>query len=181
MVNRRTAIRQFLFVSAGIVLVQACNEEKNKASIILKNMEIDANQEGMLGELTETIIPKTNTPGAKDISAHLFVLKMVDDCFKNDDRQSFVNGLVAFENRAKAKFGTSFSSLKSSDREQFLTEMESKKDSDEVDVKFYKTTKQLTIRAYTTSQFYLTNVQVYKLIPGPYSGCVPVNYLKNNS
>jgi hypothetical protein len=40
---------------------------------------------------------------------------------------------------------------------------------------FYNATKSLTIRAYTTSKFYLTNVQVYEMVPSRWHGCVPLN------
>ena len=181
MVNRRTAIKQFLFVSAGAALVPSCMQDKGKASIILKNISISGEQEKMLAELAETIIPKTETPGAKDISAHLFALKMVDDCYKKEDQQKFVQGLAAFEKTTKEKFGRSFYGCNTTQREQLMSEMEAKKDSKDADVQFYSSMKGLTIRAYTSSQFYLTKVQVYKLVPGPFKGCVPVNNSANIS
>ena len=34
--------------------------------------------------------------------------------------------------------------------------------------------KGLTVQAYTSSQYYLTNVQVYKLVPGKFISSVAV-------
>jgi hypothetical protein len=39
---------------------------------------------------------------------------------------------------------------------------------------FFNTTKGLTIQSYIASEYFLTKVQVYELIPGRYHGCVPV-------
>jgi hypothetical protein len=78
-ISRRTVLKQMVFTSAGLLLIPSCMDDRSKASILVKNFSITTDQEAMLAELTESIIPKTSTPGAKDIYAHLFVLKMVDD------------------------------------------------------------------------------------------------------
>lgn len=174
--NRRTAFKQLLFVSAGAALIPACMEDKSKASILLKNFSISANQEQLLAALAETIIPKTDTPGATDISAHLFALKMLDDCSSKEDQEKFVKGLATFESLAKKESGKSFTEATAAERSKLLTQLEAQKDAAQKDeaAQFYSKMKGLTIQAYTSSQFYLTKVQVYELIPGRYHGCVPV-------
>jgi hypothetical protein len=174
--NRRTAFKQLLFVSAGAALIPSCMEDKSKASVLLKNFSISAEQEQLLAEIAETIIPKTDTPGAKDISAHLFALKMLDDCSSKEDLEKFVRGLTAFEDLAKKDLGKSFTEATIAERSKLLTQLEAQKDKEQQDdaVKFYGKMKSLTIQAYTSSQFYLTKIQVYELVPGRYHGCVPV-------
>jgi Gluconate 2-dehydrogenase subunit 3 len=173
-VNRRHAIKQFLFVSAGVALLPSCMQQTSKASVILKNLAIDGSQEKMLAELSETIIPATDTPGAKDISAHLFVLKMMDDCYSKEDQQKFIRGMEAFNTQCKTASGHSFIDCTPEQRNTYLDKIE--KDSKSVADQhfFYNTVKRLTIQAYTSSKFYLTKINVYKLVPGPYHGCVPV-------
>ena len=39
---------------------------------------------------------------------------------------------------------------------------------------FYSNVKRFTVQAYTTSQYFLTKVQVYELVPGRYHGCIPI-------
>jgi hypothetical protein len=173
-VNRRTLIKQFLAISAGVVLIPSCMQDKSKASILLKTIIIDGDQEKMLAELAETIIPKTDTPGAKDISAHLFALQMIDDCYKEEEQQKFISGLKAFEEFSNKETGKSFVSSSAAEREALLTKLEAIKDGKEDLNYFYKSVKRLTIQAYTTSKYYLTNVQVYELVPGRFHGCVPV-------
>lgn len=173
--NRRTVIKQFLFVSAGIAILPACYRTKDKASIELKNIQVGADQEKLLGEIAEAILPATETVGAKDISAHWFALKMIDDCYKKEDQQKFMQGLEQFEQSAKTKFGKSFSNCSPGQKESMLHEFESRKKPADESSFFYITMKNLTIRAYTTSQFYLTKIQVYKLVPGKFKGCVSVN------
>lgn len=173
--SRRTVLRQLFFISAGATLLPRCMEDKSKASIMLKNFSISADQESMLAEMAETIIPKTDTPGAKDISAHLFALKMVDDCYKKEDRDKFVKGLAAFESFAKQESGKAFIDADAGEREKVIAALnEDIKSASDLSF-FYQSMKRLTIQAYTTSQFYLTKVNVYQLVPGRFKGCVPVS------
>ncbi len=173
-VNRRTVIKQFLFVSAGAAILPACfQDDKGKSSVLLKNFQLNGQQEKTLEELTETIIPATSTPGAKAVYAHLFVLKMMDDCYRKEDQQKFIKGLGQFEKAALQKYSASFAKCSKAQREEMVAGINGKKDIDPDLSFFYENTKRLTIQGYTNSKFYLTNVQVYKMIPGRYKGCVP--------
>ncbi|MBS1596963.1 MAG: gluconate 2-dehydrogenase subunit 3 family protein [Bacteroidetes bacterium] len=176
--NRRTVIKNFLVFSAGATLIPSCMHEETKSSILLKNIKINGDQEKMISELSEAIIPKTDTPGAKDLSSHLFVLMMVDDCATKEDQQKFMAGMNQFEALAKKDYGNSFATCTSSQKNELLKKIENKKEVSEKISSFYATTKRLTIQSFTSSQYFLTKVQVYEMIPGRYHGCVPV---KNNS
>ena len=172
--QRRTLLKQMMYVTGGVILLPSCLQNKSKSSILLKKMTVDGDQEKLLSELSETIIPATDTPGAKDISAHLFTLMMVDDCYKNEDQQKFMAGLKAFEEKTKKDFSKSYVDLSQAEKEKLLNELEAKnKDKDDLSY-FYSTVKRLTIQAYTTSKFFLTKVQVYELVPSRFHGSVPV-------
>lgn len=161
-------------ISAGSVLLPSCLPEKKKSSLALKNIKIDGDQEDLLSELSETIIPKTDTPGAKDVSAHLFALTMIDDCFTPENRNKFKKGLTGFEALVTKRFDKSFAACSLSERGEIVKSVENKSGiAEDVDF-FYNSIKRLTIQAFTTSEYYLTKVQVYKLVPGRFYGCVPV-------
>jgi hypothetical protein len=172
--RRRTLLKQLMMVSAGMSLVPACLEDRAKASFLYKNLQVGADEEAMLAELAETIIPKTSTPGAKDISAHLFVLKMVDDCRSAEEQKKFMDGLRAFDAAAEKSGGRHFSKMSKEEKQAFLQTLEAGKEGDGPEISFYQSVKKLTIQAYTSSEFFLTKVQVYELVPGRYHGCVPV-------
>ena len=177
--NRRTALKNCFIVSAGVALIPACMQEKSKSSLLLKNIKISSEQEQLMADLSETIIPTTNTPGAKDVGAHLFVLMMIDECYKPEEQKKFMSGLEAFQNLAKNKFYKTYSNLTTQQRSELLTELEAKKDEkDNEAVAFYKVAKGMTLQAFTGSQYYLTKVRVYEMAPGRFHGCVPVKAAK---
>lgn len=171
--NRREALKQFVFVSAGMALIPSCMQDRSKSSLLLKKISISSADESMLAELSETIIPKTKSPGAKDISAHLFVLTMVDDCTKKEDQEKFLKGMKEFNDFSKATVGKEFVASSADERSKVLTSIIAKKDEENDLNLFFKTVKRFTIQAYTSSEFFLTKVQVYELVPGRFHGCVP--------
>jgi hypothetical protein len=161
-----------VIVSAGAALLPACLHPRAKSSLLLKNFTVDGDQEKLLEELTATLIPTDDTPGAREVSAHLFTLKMLDDCSPKKDREKFMKGLSAFDEASRSASGRSFVDATPAQRESLLSAIENKKlPGDDLNY-FYSTTKKLTILAYSSSQFYLTKVQVYELVPGRFHGCV---------
>lgn len=172
--NRRSAIRNFVFITAGVVLIPSCKQDAKPASIPLTNLKLDSDDETLIAELAETIIPKTDTPGAKEIGAQSFVLNMVDDCYSKKDQERFASGLKDFKKQSKDLLEKSFAEATVSERSKLMEELEKSANGDSDLGYFYKTTKGLTIQAYTGSKYYLTTVQVYELVPGRYNGCVPV-------
>jgi hypothetical protein len=97
MPNRRVAIQQLLLIWAGCTLLPSCLHDEEKVSVPLKLIHIEPADERMLAELTETILPKTDTPGAKDLAAHLFALKMVDVCYTKENQEKYIQGMKDFE------------------------------------------------------------------------------------
>ena len=174
MPNRRVAIQQLLMIWAGVALLPACLQNEQKVSIPLKLIHIVPEDENMLAELSEIILPKTDTPGAKDLSAHLFALKMVDDCYPKKNQEKYMEGMKAFESFVMKKTGKSFTDISASERQSIVAELDQQKPSDDAMSFFYQSTKRLTIQAYTTCEYYLTKIRGYKMIPGNFEGCIPL-------
>jgi hypothetical protein len=180
-ITRREALRQCLILTVGAAIIPSCVQEKSKPLVTLKNVDLDGDQQKMVAELTETIIPATDTPGAKDTYTHLFVLKMLDDCTAKEEQEQFVKGLTAFDNIAKKKFDKAFVLCTAPQREELLSNITTDKEVPEDVNAFYKTMKKLTVQGYMTSKYYLSNVRVYKLVPGKFYGCIPVTSLNQKA
>jgi hypothetical protein len=172
--NRRTAVRNFIVFSAGTALLPSCLNQDKGASIPLKNIHVSGEQEKLMAALTGTILPTTSTPGAKELSSHLFALMMVDDCFKKEEREKFVKGLQQFDEIAKKKTGQTFLNASATQREEIVKQVENKKDIPGDVLAFYNATKRLTIQSFTSSKYFMTKVKVYEMAPGRFHGCFPV-------
>ena len=171
-IPRRSLLKQLLFVSATAAIAPSCLFDKNKTGIQLKHLHINTDQESVFASLLATIIPETDTPGAASLHADLFAWKMLDDCSPKSDQDKILNGINELNLYSQTKFGQFFNRATVEQRSQILTEIEAKKDISKSLVAFYQQSKGLALQAYTSSEFFLTKVQVYEQIPGRFHGCV---------
>lgn len=176
--DRRTAVRNLALVIGGALVLPACDRKAGQASIALKKVNLDASDEALIAEVAETIIPKTDTPGAKDLNLHQFIMKMVDDCLKKEDQDAFVAGIKDFSADVKKVYNKSFAELPAKQCEEYLTRFEQPDQPKSNLTAFYGTTKWLTVYGYTNSKFFMTKEVVYELVPGRYNGYYPVSKLK---
>ncbi|MEO6732118.1 MAG: gluconate 2-dehydrogenase subunit 3 family protein [Ferruginibacter sp.] len=173
--NRRNAIGNIVILSLGTMVMPSCSQ-KEEALVKYKNIKVTASDEKMLAQLSEAIIPKSNNfIGAADVKAHEFTLMMLDDCYEPDKQNKYVAGLNEFEKEVNKKYGNGFSSCTPSQKKQWLSLVEKKKDMPGDVQFFYQTTKRHTLQAFTSSQEYMTGVLKYKMVPGSnFKGCVPL-------
>lgn len=157
--KRRTAIKQLFILAGGIVIATSCTGDRQKSSIALSKVDFSKEDEELLADLVEAIIPETDSSGAKSLNLHLFVMKMVDDCHSPKDQKSFLEGLkMAKELKGKAvsEIQTYFSTLPKEDT-------------------FFAILKNRTIMGYQNSEYVMKNKVIYELVPGRYDGAVKVN------
>ena len=171
--QRRTALKQLLIIAGGVMVLPACRNDRQEASIPLKHLKVDGEGERLLAEISETIIPKTAIPGAKDTHAHLFALRMIDDCYEPAQQQQFEKGLKEIDGLAQKRFGTSFIKSSPAQREALLQELEGRKKGEPL-TDFYHMVKGLTIQGYMESKYVMTDITKYELVPGRYNGFAPV-------
>ena len=179
MMNRRLAVRHLTILAGAATLLPGClsqSQDEQKAAYPFRHMALSAHQEKLLTEVCETLIPRTNTPGAKDLSLPLYVLKMLDDCTPAKDQQTFVAGLDQFDAAATKQLGQSFEASGAAQRLALLQRIDQqpKQFSDEL-VAFYRAARQLAIDGYTGSKYFMTKQVVYELVPGRYDGYFPLS------
>jgi len=180
-INRRTVIRQLALLSASAAILPSCLGDRSKPDLVLRNFTVNGAGQRTLDMLTATLIPTTETPGANETGASLFILKMLDDCSSKVDQDNFFKGLRQLDEASRKMAGTAFAEATTTQREAVLTAIGDKKiPGDELNF-FYATARKLTILSYTSSSWFLTKVQVYELVPGRWHGCVPVTQSQKSS
>ena len=171
-IQRRTLLKQMLFVSAAAAFVPSCFLDKPHSGISLKHMQIDTDQEAVFASLLSTIIPETETPGAASLHADLFAWKMLDDCSPKADQDMILKGINELNLFSQTTVGQFFNRASEPQRIKVLQEIELQKDKQKTLYQFFQKSKSLALQAYTSSEFFLTKVQVYEQIPGRFHGCV---------
>ncbi len=168
--QRRIALKN-MAAAVGLMSLPAWASGWNKTTVATGTTALSASQETLLAEIVETIIPATDTPGARELGVHQFVQKMVADCFEPKVQESFARGLNNVEETAKKNGATGFAALDKAGRTGLLQGLEAGGGDGK---EFYGLVKGLTIRGYMTSEYVMTNLTGYEMVPGRYHGCVPV-------
>ncbi len=173
--NRRIALKNALLVVGGSVLVPSSLRGIGDPSIRLNHLKINRENEVLLGEIVDTLIPTTDTKGAKELNVHLFVLMMVDECHAPEEQRAFVVGLQEFDGYSRRRLGKAFADC---DREQRVNLVESLKEKKSVSSSlwtFNQLMRRRAIQGYRESQYVMTHMIPHRMIPEKYDGYYPAS------
>ncbi|HZE86511.1 MAG TPA: gluconate 2-dehydrogenase subunit 3 family protein, partial [Puia sp.] len=132
-----------------------------------------------LDEVAETILPATNTPGAKEAKVGEFMTVIVRDCYEDKDQKIFLDGMQKLNEASKKKNGSSFLESNAQQRHDLLVDLDKEqkeytdKKKKEDPTHYFRMMKELTLWGYFTSKEGATKALRYVEIPGRYEGCIP--------
>jgi hypothetical protein len=150
------------FVAGGVIFLTACKHEGD-------------NQQETLEALADTLLPANQTLGAKAVGAHLFALRMIQDCYPKNQQQQYFRGLTAFDAQARNQYGKPFAKCDQNQRNALVSAINASAGQKTDDLSFFfHENKDLVIQGYLGSQYFLTKIEVYELVPGRWHGCTPV-------
>ena len=132
-----------------------------------------------LDEVAETIIPTTNTPGAKAAKVGAFMTVMVNDCYTTADQKVFKEGMGKLNEASDKKFKGNFMDITPEQRKELLSELDkeqtayTKAKKKEDSNHYFRMMKELTLLGYFTSEIGATQALRYLPVPGRYDGNLP--------
>jgi hypothetical protein len=188
--NRRNALRRTgLLAGSAVVapsllsLLQACNQTPrlNWTPIFL-----DENQATFISSFVDTILPKTETPGALDVKTDIFLDLVYAKTYSPEGQAKVKADIDQFNADCKAKYGKVFAELSKEDKTACLKDHEANTATfnrgvwgtavgEQKPVGFYRQLKSQALWAYFSSEEIGKNVLNYDPIPGEYLGCIPVS------
>lgn len=145
-----------------------------------------------LNEVAEVIIPKTDTPGAKQANVGQIMAVLVADCYPSVLQKTFRKGMEALDEAATRQFSRPFLLLEPAQRTELLTQLDEearqhnrqqgiwavesrlpnsrREDSTQPVPHYFSLFKQLTLFGFFTSKEGGTQVLRYVPVPGKYDG-----------
>jgi hypothetical protein len=171
MMNRRQVLQNLTFGVGGLLALPAWANAW-KPDLLIQATTLSLTEENFLAEIVATIIPKTDTLGAKEIGVQKFVQRMLNDCFAPNEQENFRIGLQKTEELAVMKFKKSFMDFSSAEKLALLKEIQNSEDKT---LKSYFTLlKRLTIQGYMNSEYVMTNLTKFEFAPARFHGCVKI-------
>ncbi len=180
--NRRQAVQRVALLLGGTILgselfIQTGCKPKsgaNPAGPFFTEKEI-----GLLDEIAETIIPRTDTPGAKDAKVGEFIQVMVRDCYNEGDQKVFREGMTTIDRLSHEQFSHGFMKITPDQRTQLLTQLDNEQKSYQKNKQkgqpahYFRMMKELTLLGFFSSEPGATKVLRYAAVPGRYDPCLP--------
>ncbi len=177
--NRRELLRSIALLTGATVvggefLLSGC---KNPGA---GNVSFSPSVIDLLNEVAETILPATDTPGAKAANVGAFMKVMVTDCYSKEQQTVFIKGIANLDAWAQRTAGKTFMDCTAAQRFDVLTalEKEAKRYNEDrkdkkTPVHYYTMLKQLTLWGFFTSKTGMTETLRHVPVPGRYDGNAP--------
>lgn len=186
--NRRNALSRVAWMIGGtlsaptvMAFLEGCTSSTDTQSAVFS---VTSDQKTIIEEVAEIIIPKTDTPGAKDAKVGEFIEMMLKDCYYPKEQQSFLKGVneLASKKFLQLSADEQIALITETEKETFAQLEQTSKDRaaavtagntfEEPGVPFFRLMKELTLLGYFTSEEGATKALAYLPIPGKYEGCV---------
>lgn len=177
--KRRDILKQSAFfagaaLSAGTItaVVSGCQTDAVTAAAS-GNAGLSVKHLTLVSEIAERIIPKTDTPGAKDANVGEYINRAVKNTFTSEESSAFKEGLGLFSKIATDKFNAGFADLTVDQMDEVLTAVVSDFKSMEPGGKhIWPAVKGMAISGFFNSEIGAKQVLKYDAIPGEWIGCI---------
>jgi len=175
--NRREILKQTSLVVGGALslgtisaVMGGCKAESIDLGWVPKILSTDQAQ--LVSEIAERIIPKTDTPGAKDAGVASFIDNALDLNILGEKRSALITGLTQFSKMSKDKFSRSFIDISDEDKDAVIKAVAADgAEGDSVNPVF-KQLRELVVAGFFSSEVGAKGTLAYDPIPGEYKGCI---------
>ncbi len=190
MMHRREALRLLaasaalpLFSRDALALFQEVHEQLPETAAL---KVLNPHQNATVIAICETIIPQTDTPGAKAARVNEFIDVVLADWYDEAEKNRFLTDLADFDSRCHRTLGKDFADCSQEQQAEFLkiTEDETPEihergrrmwEPENVQaIEFFPRIKQLTLIGYYTSEIGFEQELHQEIIPSRHAGCVPL-------
>ena len=164
-------------------ILQSC---QSKPRLSWQPEVLTDDEAGFVSAVVDTILPRTQTPGALDVKVDIFIDQVYANLFPAEGQQQVKQEIDALQKRCKESYGNLFINLSDEDKKAFLAELESESGKsgrsvwgtavgEQAQVGFYRSLKSMALWGYFSSEEIGKNVLTYDPIPGAYLGCIPLS------
>jgi hypothetical protein len=177
--NRRKALIGISILAGGLSVTYLSRTFKLFSNPDFKTLD---DNKILIDELVSTIIPATETPGAKEAGVGDFVVSLVKYCTNKQTQNKFITGLTELVEYTHRQYNKSFQECSIQERIRVLEYFESQVRAsrnlvDKVQNRllgepFIVTLKKYTVIGYCTSEVGATQALAYDYIPGKFLGVV---------
>ncbi|MEO0331341.1 MAG: gluconate 2-dehydrogenase subunit 3 family protein [Bacteroidota bacterium] len=192
--NRRSALRRTGLMAGAtaltpslLTLLNACQSE---AHLDWQPQFFSDEEARCISSLIDTILPRTDTPGALDVQVDRFIDQVIAQTYNSEAQQHIRSEIAQFNEKCKQLVGSTFADASKEERTRVLQAAEAEAGTfngavwgttvgEQKPVGFYRSIKAMALGAYLSSEKIGKSVLSYDPVPGDYKGCIPVSEVGN--
>lgn len=178
--NRKEALARVAWILGGTVVganlfLEGCTRPLTSH---LKHL-FDLSTIDFLGDVADTILPPTGSPGAKEAGVGEFIPVMVRDSYDEKNQKVFMRGIDKLRHTANDNYGRAFQQLTINERTKLLETIDREAKDHQLNKTmedpdhYFHLFKQLTLLGFFSSELGATKALRYVQIPGRYDGDYP--------
>lgn len=174
------------YTLSGPSLIALLNSCDLKHSLSYKPVFFTEEQGLIISDMAEVILPRTKTPGAKDVGVPIFIENYVKEVFTKEQQDKFMADIDVFNKGSIPTHFRLFIECTIDSQSAYIKELHRDAQqnitgasegwwaSSQSEKPFIMTVKELTLLGFFTSKIGASEVLQYNPAPGPYQGCVPL-------
>ena len=190
LMNRREVLQRVAMLMGGAISAPAAlailNGCSPKPGASWQPLFLSKEEGAMVEDVADLIVPRTTTPGARDVGVPAFIDVILKDAYPSEDQARFISGLRDFDAEAQRVHGKPFLQLPQTQRVSFLQQVhdaaaaaekvqaDKEVPAGERNRPFILMMKELTLLGFFTSQVGATQVLQYVAVPGGFQACIPI-------
>ena len=147
---------------------------KTDASAMPADLDLfDKSTYDLIVDVTERIIPRTDTPGAKDANVVSYIHMRLKNFSTEEESAAMFNDLKLFDTRSEDKYNKPYNHLLEAEKDEIMKLMQA--EASKKDDHIFNKLKRETMVGFFTSEEGATQVLRFDPIPGSYQGCIDYN------
>ena len=172
--NRREALKSVSIILGTSIIgaeafLTACVNSNSSFSLSADDLIL-------LNEIGETILPKSDTPGAREADVADFMNTIVADFYSSTEQKTFKSGIKQINKMSYDQFNSDFTSLTNENRNTLIMDLEKQAQkhysANETTEHFYIMIKQLTIWGYLSSEVTAKQAFIFAPLIEKYQGSI---------
>ncbi len=181
---KRAALLTGFAISAPIASAVLSGCQPEVSTTAYQPQFFTADEFAMIQQMTDLMLPRTETPGALDVGVPEFMDRGIGIVAEEKNRLRFRSGLQQFAQGAETEYGKPFLELKPEEQLDYMNQVDTKAKAAKTnpnvrrpkpeDRPFFLNFKQWAIAGYFSSEQVGLEVLNYDPVPGVYQGCIPL-------
>jgi hypothetical protein len=170
--NRRALLAGAVFLLGGAAALTRFSR-KSAGPTATDALTLSAEQIALLEQVSDTMIPSTDTPGAIGAGVPVFIREMLAEWGSATTRSEVANVLEAIEQQSWSRFGMSFLEMPPERRLVVLQDFDGARIAAHDGA--YRKFKWLVLIGYYHSEVGATQELRFELVPGAWRACLPLS------